>query len=44
MVDDLPPNVRAAVEVGMVGVLHESYDQTLLELEAVFDLDLSADS
>jgi epoxide hydrolase-like predicted phosphatase len=42
MVDDLSPNIRAAVEVGMVGVLHESYDQTLLELEAVFDLDLGA--
>ncbi|WP_426562239.1 HAD family hydrolase [Angustibacter sp. McL0619] len=42
MVDDLAPNVRAAVEVGMVGVLHESYDKTLRELEAVFDLDLSA--
>ena len=40
MVDDLPPNVRAAVEVGMVGVLHESYDQTKLEVEAVLDLDL----
>jgi epoxide hydrolase-like predicted phosphatase len=41
MVDDLQPNVRAAVEVGMVGVLHESYEKTLLELEAIFDLDLS---
>jgi epoxide hydrolase-like predicted phosphatase len=41
MVDDLPPNVAAAVEVGMVGVLHESYEQTLMELQAVFGLDLS---
>lgn len=40
MVDDLPPNVRGAVDVGMVGVLHRSYDQTRLELEAVFGLDL----
>jgi epoxide hydrolase-like predicted phosphatase len=41
MVDDLRPNVAAAVAVGMVGVLHESYEQTRLELEAVFRLDLS---
>lgn len=41
MVDDMPHNVRAAVEVGMVGVLHESYWQTLLELEAIFDLSLN---
>lgn len=41
MVDDLQPNVAAAVEVGMVGVLHESYEQTLMELQAVFGLDLS---
>ncbi len=41
MVDDLPPNVAAAVEVGMVGVLHETYEQTRMELEAVFGLDLS---
>lgn len=40
MVDDLAPNVRAAVEVGMVGVLHRSYDETLLELEAIFDVPL----
>ncbi|GAB3597527.1 hypothetical protein GCM10027446_25800 [Angustibacter peucedani] len=43
MVDDLPPNIRAAVEVGMVGVLHETYEQTRTELEAVFDLDLGPD-
>ena len=41
MVDDLQPNVAAAVEVGMVGVLHQSYDQTRMELEAVFGLDLA---
>lgn len=41
MVDDLQPNVAAAVEVGMVGVLHQSYEQTLMELEAVFGLDLA---
>lgn len=42
MVDDLQPNVAAAVEVGMVGVLHHSYEQTLTELQAVFDLPLAA--
>ena len=41
MVDDLQPNVAAAVEVGMVGVLHQAYEQTLMELEAVFGLDLA---
>jgi epoxide hydrolase-like predicted phosphatase len=40
MVDDLAPNVAAAVEVGMIGVLHQTYDQTRQELEAVFGLDL----
>jgi len=40
-VDDLRHNVDAAVDLGMVGVLHRSYDQTLLELEAVFGVDLA---
>ena len=40
-VDDLRDNVDAAVALGMVGVLHRSYDQTLLELEAVFGVDLA---
>jgi len=42
MVDDLAPNIRAAVDAGMVGVLHRSYDETVLELEAVFGLPLHA--
>jgi epoxide hydrolase-like predicted phosphatase len=42
MVDDLQPNVAAAVEVGLVGVLHVGYEQTLAELEAVFGLALGA--
>jgi putative hydrolase of the HAD superfamily len=37
MVDDLSHNVAAAVGVGMVGVLHRSYDETANELEAVFE-------
>jgi putative hydrolase of the HAD superfamily len=40
-VDDLAPNVRAAVDLGMVGVLHTSYAATAAELEALFDLPLA---
>lgn len=39
-VDDLPHNVDAAVQLGFVGVLHRSYDETALELEAILDLPL----
>jgi epoxide hydrolase-like predicted phosphatase len=39
-VDDLAPNVRGAVAVGMVGVLHRSYDETVAELEILLDLPL----
>lgn len=35
MIDDLPHNVRGAVAVGMVGIQHRSYPETVLELEAV---------
>ena len=38
MVDDLPHNFAGAVAAGMVGVLHRSYDETLLELEALFEV------
>ena len=40
MVDDLRANVQGAVAVGMVGVLHESFEQTRDELEVLFALDL----
>jgi epoxide hydrolase-like predicted phosphatase len=40
-VDDLEANVRGAVAIGMIGVHHRSYAATLLELEAIFGLDLS---
>lgn len=40
MLDDMPHNVQAAQDVGMVGVLHESYRQTLRELEDVFEVRL----
>lgn len=39
-VDDLPPNVRGAVAVGMVGVHHVDTETTVTELEALFDLEL----
>jgi putative hydrolase of the HAD superfamily len=39
-VDDLPPNVRGAVAVGMVGVHHVDTATTLTELEALFDVQL----
>jgi len=35
-VDDLRPNVRGAVEVGMVGVLHHDVVVTVAELESLF--------
>ena len=40
MVDDLPHNVSAAAAAGMVGVLHRSYEETLGELEILFDRNL----
>jgi len=39
-VDDMEPNVRGAAAVGMIGVHHVSYSRTLLELEAVFGIEL----
>ncbi len=36
-VDDLGPNVRAAAEVGMVGVRHVDAATTIAEVEALFD-------
>lgn len=38
MVDDFAANVRGAVAVGMVGVLHRSVEQTVAELEILFGL------
>jgi putative hydrolase of the HAD superfamily len=38
MVDDLAPNVRGAVAVGMVGVLHRSVEETVSELEVLLGL------
>jgi epoxide hydrolase-like predicted phosphatase len=41
-VDDMEPNVRSAAAIGMISVHHRSYDETLLELEALFGMDLGA--
>jgi HAD superfamily hydrolase (TIGR01509 family) len=41
-VDDLRPNVDAAVRLGMVGVHHQAYASTAAELDAIFALPLSA--
>ena len=40
-VDDLLPNVRAAVNVGMVGIHHQNYSQTGTEIDALFRLPLA---
>jgi putative hydrolase of the HAD superfamily len=37
MVDDLAGNIRGAVDAGMVGVLHKTYEETAEELEILFD-------
>jgi epoxide hydrolase-like predicted phosphatase len=39
-VDDLAPNVRGAVAVGMVGVHHIDTETTVTELEALFEVAL----
>jgi epoxide hydrolase-like predicted phosphatase len=41
-VDDLAPNVRGAVAVGMVGILHRTYDETVAELEALLEITLTS--
>lgn len=40
-VDDMQHNVTAAVELGFVGVVHRSYEETALELGAILDLPLA---
>jgi putative hydrolase of the HAD superfamily len=39
-VDDLPSNVMAAADLGIVGVRHRSYEETVTELEALFGIPL----
>jgi epoxide hydrolase-like predicted phosphatase len=40
-VDDLAINIKAAAGLGMVGVLHQDYETTRHDLEALFSLPLS---
>ncbi len=40
-VDDIARNVHAAVELGQVGILHESYESTANEVSAVLGVDLA---
>ena len=35
-VDDLPHNVLAAAQVGLVGIVHRTFEETAAELEALF--------
>jgi epoxide hydrolase-like predicted phosphatase len=39
-VDDMETNIRGAAAIGLIGVHHRSYDETLVELEALFGFDL----
>jgi len=41
-VDDMEPNVRGAAAMGLISVHHRSYDETVMELEALFGLELGA--
>jgi len=41
-VDDLRHNIAAAVEVGMIGILHTSYESTATEIDILFDRQLSS--
>ena len=43
-VDDLERNVRAAAALGIIGVHHRSYPETIVELEALFEVDLRAEA
>ncbi len=40
-VDDLEHNIRAGAQLGMVGVLHTSYEETRRELDVLFGIDLT---
>jgi HAD superfamily hydrolase (TIGR01509 family) len=39
-IDDHPANVKAAADLGMVGIRHVTPQETIEELEALFGLDL----
>lgn len=39
MVDDNILNVRGAVEAGLIGILHTSFDRTVVEIQSLFDIE-----
>ncbi|HLK43608.1 MAG TPA: HAD family phosphatase [Thermoleophilia bacterium] len=41
-VDDMERNVRAAAAMGLISIHHRSFDETLMELEALFGVELGA--
>jgi epoxide hydrolase-like predicted phosphatase len=43
-IDDLAPNVRGAVDIGMVGIRHISAVDTIRELEVLFGVSLQDDA
>lgn len=41
-VDDMPHNVEAAVDIGMIGIRHVTYEATAIEIDALFGIHLSS--
>lgn len=39
LVDDDILNVRAAVECGMIGILHTAFERTAVEIQSLFDVE-----
>ena len=39
MIDDDIVNVRAAVEFGMIGILHTAFERTSVELQSLFEVE-----
>ena len=39
MVDDDIMNIRAAVEYGMIGILHTAVDRTAVEIQSIFGIE-----
>ncbi|WP_257160144.1 HAD family hydrolase [Corynebacterium cystitidis] len=39
LIDDNILNVRAAVENGMIGILHTSFDRTVVEIQSLFNIE-----
>ena len=39
MIDDAIMNVRAAVEYGMIGILHTAFERTAVEIQSLFGIE-----